>query len=149
MTRKRSRTHQHEEMIRKIMNELKSTFKPEFLNRIDATIVFKSLTQPEVHQICDLLMARVKAQLVEQQIELSETQAAKDFLVEKGFDPTFGARPLRRTIQNLIEDPLAEGMLQGKFHPGCRIVVEKTEDGIALNVEDAPTPELSVAEAEG
>jgi ATP-dependent Clp protease ATP-binding subunit ClpC len=149
----RERTHHHEEMIRKIMNELKTTFKPEFLNRIDATIVFRALTQPEVHQICDLMMARIKAQLVEQQIELEMTPEAKDFLVAKGFDPTFGARPLRRTLQNLVEDPLAEGMLQGKFYPGCRILVTRNEeDGVALTVEEpAPprTPELTAAEAEG
>jgi ATP-dependent Clp protease ATP-binding subunit ClpC len=138
-------------MIRKIMNELKSTFKPEFLNRIDATIVFKALTQPEVHAICDLMMSRVKAQLVEQQIELEVTPDAKDFLVEKGFDPAFGARPLRRTIQTMVEDPLAEGMLQGKFFPGSRIIVTRTDDGIDLNVEEPaapPTPQLSAAEAE-
>jgi ATP-dependent Clp protease ATP-binding subunit ClpC len=140
---------QHEEMIRRIMNELKSTFKPEFLNRIDATIVFKALTLPEVNEICDLLMARIKSQLVEQQIELEVTPGGKDYLVEKGFDPTFGARPLRRTIQNLVEDPLAEGMLQGRFYPGCKIRVERNEDGISLNVEETSTPELSVAEAEG
>ena len=141
--------HQHEDMIRKIMNELKNTFKPEFLNRIDATIVFKALTQAEVHQICDLMMARIKSQLIEQQIELTVTAAGKDYLVEKGFDPTFGARPLRRTIQNLIEDPLAEGMLQGRFHPGSSVLVDRNEDGIALIAEDVPTPELSVAEADG
>jgi len=138
----------HEEMIKRIMNELKSTFKPEFLNRIDATIVFRSLTQIEVHQICDLLMARIKSQLVEQQIELEVTPDGKDYLVEQGFDPQYGARPLRRTIQNLVEDPLAEGMLLGKFHPGSRIVVTKTEDGIELKTEDVPAPELSVAELE-
>jgi ATP-dependent Clp protease ATP-binding subunit ClpC len=140
---------QHEEMIRRIMNELKSTFKPEFLNRIDATIVFKALTIGEVHQICDLLVSRVKSQLVEQQIELDMTPGAKDFLVDKGFDPTFGARPLRRTIQNEVEDPLAEGMLQGKFYPGCRVRVERTADGIDLVAEDVSTPELTAAEAEG
>jgi ATP-dependent Clp protease ATP-binding subunit ClpC len=140
--------HQHEEMIRKIMNELKSTFKPEVLNRIDATIVFKALTQVEVHQICDLMMARVKSQLVEQQIELEVTLEAKDYLVDKGFDPTYGARPLRRTIQNMIEDPLAEGMLLGKFYPGSRVLVQRTEDGIELKTEEVPTPELSIAEAE-
>jgi ATP-dependent Clp protease ATP-binding subunit ClpC len=139
---------QHDDMIRKIMNELKSTFKPEFLNRIDATIVFKALTQAEVHQICDLMMARVKAQLVEQQIELEVTQEAKDYLVDKGFDPTYGARPLRRTIQNMIEDPLAEGMLLAKFYPGSRVLVQRTEDGIELKTEEVPEPELSVAEAE-
>ncbi len=140
--------HQHEDMIRKIMNELKSTFKPEFLNRIDATIVFKALTQVEVHQICDLMMARVKAQLVEQQIDLEVTPDAKDYLVDQGFDPTYGARPLRRTIQNLIEDPLAEGMLLAKFYPGSRVLVQRTEDGIELKTEESPAPELSVAEAE-
>ncbi|HEX6509992.1 MAG TPA: AAA family ATPase, partial [Chloroflexota bacterium] len=139
---------QHDEMIRKIMNELKSTFKPEFLNRIDATIVFKALLQAEVHEICDLMMARVKAQLVEQQIELEVTPEAKDYLVEKGFDPAFGARPLRRTIQNMVEDPLAEGMLLGKFYPGSKVVVRRTESGIELQSEDVPEPELSVAEAE-
>jgi ATP-dependent Clp protease ATP-binding subunit ClpC len=147
----KQRKHDHDEMIRKIMNELKSTFKPEFLNRIDATIVFQALTQAQVHQICDLLMARIKAQLVEQQIELDMSPDAKDYLVEKGFDPTFGARPLRRTIQNLVEDPLAEGMLQGRFYPGCKIVVVRAEDGIELQAEDVPVPdaELTAAEAEG
>ncbi|MGI8968102.1 MAG: ATP-dependent Clp protease ATP-binding subunit [Chloroflexota bacterium] len=142
------REQDHDEMIRKIMNELKSTFKPEFLNRIDATIVFKALTQPEVHEICDLLMARVKSQLVEQQIELDMTADAKDLIVEKGFDPAFGARPLRRTIQTDIEDPLAEGMLQGRFFPGCRVLVDKRDDEITLQVDEPAIPELSVAEAE-
>ncbi len=141
---------QHEEMMKRIMNELKNTFKPEFLNRIDATIVFKALTQPQVHEICDLMMSRVKMQLVEQQMELIVTAAAKDYLVEKGFDPTYGARPLRRTIQNLVEDPLAEGMLQGKYVPGSVVTVDRTDDGIELVADDAPAPEpqLSAAEAE-
>jgi ATP-dependent Clp protease ATP-binding subunit ClpC len=140
--------HQHAEMIKKIMNELKTTFKPEFLNRIDATIVFRALTQDQVHQIADLMLARVKSQLIEQQIELDVTPDAKDYLVEEGFDPTFGARPLRRTIQNLIEDPLAEGMLQGKFFPGCTVRVERNEEGISLEAKGEPIRELSVAEAE-
>ncbi|MBV9282784.1 MAG: ATP-dependent Clp protease ATP-binding subunit, partial [Chloroflexi bacterium] len=147
----KQRQQQHEEMIKRIMNELKSTFKPEFLNRIDATIVFKALLLEEVHQICDLMLNRIKVQLVEQQIELDVTPAGKDFLVEKGFDPMYGARPLRRTIQNLVEDPLAEGMLQGTFSPGARLLVDRGDDGIDLRIEDEarpPTPELSIAEAE-
>jgi len=138
----------HDDMIKRIMNDLKSTFKPEFLNRIDATIVFKALTQEQVHQICDLMMARVKAQLVEQQIELEVTPEAKDYLVEKGFDPSYGARPLRRTIQSLVEDPLAEGMLLGTFYPGSSVVVDRDEDGVSLKAIDTAVPELSVAEAE-
>jgi ATP-dependent Clp protease ATP-binding subunit ClpC len=130
------------------MNELRNTFKPEFLNRIDATIVFRSLTREEVYQICDLLMARVKSQLVEQQIELEMTTDAKDLLVEKGFDPSYGARPLRRTIQNLVEDPLAEGMLLGRFTPGSKVVLTRAGDDIELQAEGALTPELTAAEAE-
>jgi ATP-dependent Clp protease ATP-binding subunit ClpC len=144
----KEREHQHDEMIKRIMNELKNTFKPEFLNRIDGTIVFRSLTQDEVYQICDLLMARVETQLVEQQIELEVTIEAKDLLVEKGFDPSYGARPLRRTIQNLIEDPLAEGMLLGKFYPGGKVIVERSGDNIELRPVTAATPELTAAEAE-
>src|SRR5579884_1209530 len=139
---------QHDDMIKKIMSELKNTFKPEFLNRIDATIVFRALTQPQVHQIADLMLARVKSQLVEQQIELEVTPAAKDYLVEQGFDSAFGARPLRRTIQNLVEDPLAEGLLQGKFLPGSRVLVDRNEEGISLEPASEPARELSVAEAE-
>jgi ATP-dependent Clp protease ATP-binding subunit ClpC len=142
----REKQYQHEEMIKKIMNELKSTFKPEFLNRIDATIVFRALTIEEVHQIADLLLNRVTAQLIEQQIELEVTAAAKDYLVQEGFDPTFGARPLRRTIQNLVEDPLAEGLLEGKFSAGTHVRVDRTDDGIDLKAEGEPTPELSIAE---
>lgn len=140
---------QHEEMIKRINFELKNTFKPEFLNRIDATIVFRALTQPEVHQIADLMLARVASQLVEQQMELLVTPEAKDYLVEKGFDPTFGARPLRRTIQNLVEDPLAEGMLQGRFLPGAVVTVERGDDGIDLvPARREAQPELTAAEAE-
>jgi ATP-dependent Clp protease ATP-binding subunit ClpC len=91
----------------------------------------------------------VKSQLIEQQITLEVTPEAKDYLVDEGFDPTYGARPLRRTIQNLVEDPLAEGMLQGKFPIGSRVVVERSEDGINLVPEGQQTRELSVAEAEG
>jgi ATP-dependent Clp protease ATP-binding subunit ClpC len=110
--------HEYERMKDKVLGELKNTFKPEFLNRIDAIIVFHALKQEEVRQIVDLMLARVRTQLTEQQVELVVPDDTKDFLVTKGFDPQFGARPLRRTIQNLVEDPLAEGLLQGKFKPG-------------------------------
>jgi ATP-dependent Clp protease ATP-binding subunit ClpA len=76
------------------------------------------------------------------------TPEAKDYLVDEGFDPTYGARPLRRTIQNLIEDPLAEGMLQGRFYPGSRVIVRRSETGIELTPEESAPRELSVVEAE-
>src|SRR5579884_1525545 len=134
----------HSEMIKKIMGELKTTFKPEFMNRIDATIVFRSLTQEQVYEIADVLLARVRNQLVEQQIDLEIKEPAKAFLVEEGFDTANGARPLRRTIQSRIEDTLAEGMLSGRFHPGMRIIVERGEDGLELI---AVVPEESEAAA--
>ena len=129
----------HADMMKKVLGELKSTFKPEFLNRIDATIVFRSLTQPEVYEIADILLARVKNQLVEQQIDLEVKEPAKAFLVEKGFDVANGARPLRREIQSLIEDALAEGMLSGKFYPGMKIIAERDEEGIKL-IAISPEP---------
>jgi ATP-dependent Clp protease ATP-binding subunit ClpC len=106
----------HEEMIRKIMSELKQTFKPEFLNRIDATIVFHALRQEQIREIVELMLRRVRAQLIEQEMTLDATDEAKDFLVEKGYDALNGARPLRRAIQNFIEDPLAG---QGRARRPC------------------------------
>jgi ATP-dependent Clp protease ATP-binding subunit ClpC len=142
----------YERMKDKVLGELKNTFKPEFLNRIDAIMVFHSLRQEHVRQIVDLLLARVRVQLTEQQIQLVVPDDAKDFLVTKGYDPQYGARPLRRTIQNLIEDPLAEYLLQGKFQPGDvvhaiardgTIVLEQGEhpDGLKL----PPPPEAALS----
>ena len=114
------------EIEMRVKDELKQHFRPEFLNRIDATIVFHSLTQEEIRQIVDLEMARVRQQLAEQDITLEIDVEAKDLLGNRGYDHTYGARPLRRIIQNLIEDPLAEGLLTGRFLPGhiVRITVE-------------------------
>jgi ATP-dependent Clp protease ATP-binding subunit ClpC len=114
----------HEEMIRKITTELRQTFKPEFLNRIDATIVFHALRQDQIREIVELMLKRVRSQLIEQEMTLDATEEAKNFLVEKGYDALNGARPLRRAIQNYIEDPLAEGLLQGKFHPGDNVLAQ-------------------------
>src|SRR5579884_700848 len=138
----------HSEMIKKIMGELKTTFKPEFMNRIDATIVFRALTQEQVYQIAEMLLTRVRNQLVEQQIDLEVKDSAKAFLVEEGFDAANGARPLRRVIQNRIEDTLAEGMLSGKFFPGLRIIAERSEDGIELIAVEPDASQLADAAPE-
>jgi ATP-dependent Clp protease ATP-binding subunit ClpC len=135
---------EYEAMKGKVLGELKNTFKPEFLNRIDEVIVFHSLRMEEMHAIVDLLLNRVRTQLTEQQIELVMPQPAKDFLIEKGFDPQYGARPLRRTIQRMVEDPLAEGLLQGKFHPGDLVEGVVMDDELVLQVrnriEQLPAP---------
>ncbi len=127
---------EYEAMKDKVLGELKNTFKPEFLNRIDAIIVFHSLRQEHVRQIVDLMLSRVRTQLTEQQVELLVPDDAKDFLVTKGYDPQYGARPLRRTIQNLVEDPLAEGLLQGKFRPGDIIEAVVRDGTVELEVHE-------------
>ncbi|MDB5074228.1 MAG: clpC, partial [Chloroflexi bacterium] len=141
----------HDEMIRKITNELRQTFKPEFLNRIDATIVFHALRVDQIREIVELMLRRVRAQLIEQEMTLDATDPAKDFLVEKGYDALNGARPLRRAIQNFIEDPLAEGLLQGKFHTGDNVTAD-VENGelvlMATPKEPKSEDEAVLAESE-
>jgi ATP-dependent Clp protease ATP-binding subunit ClpC len=113
----------------KVLAELKKTFRPEFLNRLDAVIVFHSLMTTHIRQIADLMLARVRKQLGEQNISLEVTDDAMELLATRGYDHSFGARPLRRIIQNLIEDPLAEGMLEQRFQPDTSVYVA-VEDGL-------------------
>jgi ATP-dependent Clp protease ATP-binding subunit ClpC len=131
----------YELMREKVQAELKSSFRPEFLNRIDATIVFRSLTQDEIREIVDLMLARVRDQLRSQQMSLEVTQAAKDHIIKIGYDVAYGARPLRRVIQNMIEDVLAEHLLLGRYKPGTTIVVDKGEEtGLSIEAADERTP---------
>jgi ATP-dependent Clp protease ATP-binding subunit ClpC len=124
----------YDRMKEKVLTELKNVFRPEFLNRIDATVVFRQLTREEIREIVDMLLLRVKNQLTGQQMELVVTDAAKDAIISKGYDQAYGARPLRREIQNQIEDPLAERMLMASFESGDTIVVDLAEDG-SLSIE--------------
>ena len=119
-------------MRSKVLNELKKVFRPEFLNRVDASVVFHALTRADVADIVDLELARVRLQLSEHDLELEVTTEAKGLLAEKGYDPDFGARPLRRVIQNLIEDPLAEELLRGAFESGAQVIVDRDGDEIAV-----------------
>jgi ATP-dependent Clp protease ATP-binding subunit ClpC len=131
----------HDLMKEKVQAELKTAFRPEFLNRIDATVVFRSLTQDEIRQIVDLMLARVRDQLRTQQMSLEVTQAAKDHIIKIGYDVAYGARPLRRVIQNMIEDVLAEHLLLGRYKPGTTIVVDKGEEaGLSIQAADEKTP---------
>ena len=123
---------EYDAMREKVMGQLKQTFRPEFLNRIDATIVFHSLTEEQIREIVDLEMERVRMQLAEHEITLDINTEAKDFLGERGYDHAYGARPLRRLIQNLIEDPLAEGLLNGRFQPNTVIKVIVQGDDLIL-----------------
>jgi ATP-dependent Clp protease ATP-binding subunit ClpC len=120
----------------KVLQELKKAFRPEFLNRLDAVIVFHSLTTNHIRQITDLMLNRVRKQLGEQNIELKVTDDAMELLATRGYDHNFGARPLRRIIQNLIEDPLAEGMLEQRFQPETDVYVTVEEGLLKLNSQD-------------
>jgi len=118
----------YERMKAKVQDALKTNFRPEFLNRIDETIVFHELTMEEVVRVVDLMIRRVVDQLAGQGLGLELTDAAKAYLAAEGYDPTMGARPLRRAIQRLVEDPLSERLLQKEFTAGEIIVVDVVED---------------------
>ncbi|MFA5117558.1 MAG: ATP-dependent Clp protease ATP-binding subunit [Candidatus Omnitrophota bacterium] len=125
----------YQEMKQKLLDEVKKTFKPEFLNRVDDTIVFRPLIKEDLVQIVDIELKQVAARLQEQKISIEVTREAKDFLIEKGFDPVFGARPLKRTIQRFLEDPLASDIIAKKLKEGSMVrVVRKNEE---LVLEDA------------
>jgi ATP-dependent Clp protease ATP-binding subunit ClpC len=118
------------DMKNRIMSDLKKVFRPEFLNRIDEVIVFHKLAKAEVKEIVDLMINRVRVQVAEHELQLDLTDEAKDLLVEKGWDPSMGARPLRRAIQRYIEDPLADEVLrQGQMVPGSTVMVKRDPSG--------------------
>jgi ATP-dependent Clp protease ATP-binding subunit ClpC len=137
-----SSQEQYDKMKDKVLTEMRKLFRPEFLNRIDATVVFRALGRDQIRAIVDLMLSRTQKQLTEQRLVMEATDAAKDLLMEKGFDAVFGARPMRRAIQNLIEDPLAEGLLHGRFQPGDIVLVDRGGDDLTLETKQStPEPE--------
>ena len=120
--------HVYERMKDKVLNEVKRFFRPEFLNRVDATVVFHALSRDHILSIVDLMMDMVRKELAEKHIGLETTDAAKAYLAEKGYDPNFGARPLRRLIQDTVEDKLSEEVLGGRLNAGDIAIVD-VEDG--------------------
>ena len=140
----------YEEMRDRIMGELKKVFRPELLNRIDEVIVFHKLTRDEIMLIVDLLMNRLEKQMGEHDAEIELTPEAKELLVDKGYDPTMGARPLRRAIQRFIEDPLADFVLGRTIEPGSTILVNRKADShdevdiTVIESPDAPPEQVTV-----
>ena len=139
----------YERMKEKAHEALKEHFRPEFLNRIDDTIVFHELSKPEITQIVDLLVKRVREQLESQGLGFELTHEAKLLLADKGYDPTLGARPLRRAIQRMVEDPLSERILWKEFHAGQTIIVDAANDEITFQAVDTAPPEIPPAELAG
>jgi ATP-dependent Clp protease ATP-binding subunit ClpC len=126
---------EYDEMRKKLMDELKRTFRPEFLNRVDGIIVFRSLSKDEISEIVDLEIAKVSERVVTYGLTLRLTDAAREYVADEGYNPEFGARPLRRVIQDRIEDKLSDGLLAGDFEPGSIVLIDIVDDGD----EDGPT----------
>lgn len=130
-------------MKNRVTEEMKRLFRPEFLNRVDDVIVFHQLTRKEILEIVELMLDRVRQQVTSQGMDLEVTQEVRDMLANEGYDPTYGARPLRRAIQRLIEDPLAEEVLLGRFQHGDTIRAE-LEDGKIFFTKNADLTSLPV-----
>jgi ATP-dependent Clp protease ATP-binding subunit ClpC len=143
----------YEEMKDRIMGELKKVFRPELLNRIDEVIVFHKLTKDEIKTIVDLMMKRLREQMGEHEAAIELTEEAKELLVDKGYDPAMGARPLRRAIQRFIEDPLADFVLGRSIKPGSTIIIgrKQEEEEVDISIvegEAPPEPEKVTVPAE-
>src|SRR5712691_6096823 len=120
----------HAEMERLVRAELRAHFRPEFLNRVDDTIIFRSLDEKQLTQIVDIQLQRLEKRLEQQQLVLDVDRSAKQLIAKEGFDPQFGARPLKRALQDLVLDPLATKLLMGEFKPGDRIKVVAHNGGL-------------------
>jgi ATP-dependent Clp protease ATP-binding subunit ClpC len=132
----------YDDMKNRVMGDLKKSFRPELLNRIDEIIVFPKLAREEILQIVDLMLNRLRVQMAEHEVTIELTDEAKDLLVEKGYDPAMGARPLRRAIQRFIEDPLADFVLGRSLEPGSTILVaRRNEEEVDITVVPPAPPE--------
>jgi ATP-dependent Clp protease ATP-binding subunit ClpC len=120
----------YQSMRSRLLEEVKKVFKPEFLNRVDDTIVFRPLTKEDLEKIIELEIKDVESRLKDQHILIDLTKEAKDFLIERGFDKVFGARPLKRTIQRFLEDPLAEEIIKGSYKNGAKVRVTAKADSL-------------------
>jgi ATP-dependent Clp protease ATP-binding subunit ClpB len=115
------------------MDALRSHFRPEFLNRVDDIILFHTLNRSEMRQIIRIQLKRVESLLQEQKISLEISSAACDYLVETGYDPVYGARPIKRALQREVENPVATKLLENTFVPGDTIVIDKADHGLTFN----------------
>jgi ATP-dependent Clp protease ATP-binding subunit ClpC len=139
------------------MEQLRRAFRPEFLNRVSGTIVFRSLTKDEITAIVDLELKKVRERLSEHALMLDMTREAKDFLAEKGYDPEYGARPLRRVITNLVEDKLSDGILSGTFKIGSTVHIDVKDGEMVFTAMDSPNgsdgphglPDVALSTGEG
>jgi ATP-dependent Clp protease ATP-binding subunit ClpC len=132
----------YDEMKERVMSELKKVFRPELLNRIDEVIVFHKLEKSEILSVVDMMMKRVREEMAKHGVVIELTDEARELLVEQGYDPAMGARPLRRAIQRMIEDPLADFILGRELIPSSTIIVDRRENP----VDEEPPVEIRVIE---
>jgi len=141
-----SATREYDDMRKKVTEQLKRAFKPEFLNRVSATIVFRALTREEIQQIVDLELRKVSERLSDHALTITLTDSAKALLGEKGYDPEFGARPLRRVITNMVEDRLSDGILSGEFPIGSTVRIDAVNNELTFANEEPTEPEVLEAD---
>src|SRR5438876_951705 len=140
-------TQNWEQVETKVLELLRQTFKPEFLNRVDDVIIFRPLSNEDIARIVDLQIQRVERLVAERKLALEVTPAAKQLIVAEGYDPVYGARPLKRSIQRLLQNPLALAVLEGKFAEGDRIRVDRAKDGNSLTFQRVPAAAPEAARA--
>ena len=119
-------------MKEKVLAEVKKTFRPEFINRIDEIIVFHQLTEEQLRSIVDLMVNDLKARLAERKLEVELTPEAKSWLANTGYDPVYGARPLRRAIERYVENPLSTRLLKGEFKPGDMVTIDLKDGSLTF-----------------
>ncbi len=133
------------EMRRRVMEALRQSFRPEFLNRVDEVIIFHALGLDEIIKIVGIQVGHLKRRLAERKITVELTPAARELLANEGFDPVYGARPLKRTIQRLVLDPLALDILEGRFREGDTVIVDADGGDIVFRKVEQPQPALAGA----
>jgi len=133
----KTRKQAYESMKEKVMGEVKKTFRPEFINRIDEIIVFHELTEEQLRSIVDLLIRDLQKRLADRKLGVELTEEAKSWLAKEGFDPIYGARPLRRAIERYVENPLSTKLLQGEYSPGDTIIVDLKDDALTFTAKVA------------
>jgi ATP-dependent Clp protease ATP-binding subunit ClpB len=132
---------QETEMRRRVMEAMRAQFRPEFLNRVDEIIIFNQLTREDLKQIVGLQIDQLRQRLQERHIDIELTETAKELLVDEGYDPVYGARPLKRTIQRQILDPLAKKVLAGEFKEGDAVLVDALNGELSFSRKEAEVPD--------
>ena len=130
----------YDSMQKKVKEELKKLFNPELLNRLDEAIVFHSLTRDNIKEIIEILVTDIAKRMAERGISFTLSDAAREFLADKGFDPAYGARPLKRALQKYLEDPLAEEILRGQYAGDCNLIIGAGNDRLTFTFDDESTP---------